>query len=294
MKMNGWLILDKHIGISSNFALTQIKKILPKGIRIGHAGTLDPLAQGVLPIAIGEATKTVQYLMEANKEYEFDVCWGSETTTGDKEGEIVANGGHMPELEDLNAVIPQFLGDILQTPPIYSAIKINGQPAYKLAREGIEVELKQRLIKVKSLEVLSHESGISRLRVHCGKGTYVRSLAVDIAKKLGSLAHVTYLNRTRVGNFLLKDAITLAKLLKMMHNVEADLQLLPVDFGLGDILAIDVNADQTKALRNGLSIFLPDYSNSSTIVAQVIYGGILQALVSVSEGVVKPLRVFNL
>lgn len=294
MKINGWLALDKPIGMSSNFALTQVKKLLPRGVKVGHAGTLDPLAQGVLPVAIGEATKTVQYMMDADKEYEFDICWGSETTTADKEGEIIASGGYIPDSREIEKIIPEFVGEIFQTPPIYSAIKINGQPAYKLAREGVDVELKQRLVNIASLELLHHESNISRLRVHCGKGTYVRSLAVDIARKLGSLGHVIYLNRTRVGFFLLKDTIALANLIKIVHNDQADLQLLPVDFALGDILAIDINADQVKALRNGLSIFSSDCSNMSDVVAQVHYGGILQALVSISRGVVKPLRVFNL
>jgi tRNA pseudouridine55 synthase len=294
LNFNGWLIINKPVGISSNFVLTKLKRYLPKKIKIGHAGTLDPLAEGVLPVAVGEATKTVQYLMDANKEYEFDVSWGVATATADKEGEVINSGGKIPTLAEIHLALPKLVGEIMQKPPIYSALKINGQPAYKLARQGVEIDLAPRKVLIEKLEVVAHDNFVTRLRVSCGKGTYVRSIAVDLADILETFAHVTYLKRTKVGKFLLADAIMLEKLLEIVHNNEADWQLFPVDYGLGDILALEVNADQAKALRNGLSIYLPDYSDEIFMLAQVKHKNILQGLVNISKGIAKPLRIFNL
>jgi tRNA pseudouridine55 synthase len=293
---NGWIILDKPKGISSNDAVQKVRRFLGKENKVGHAGTLDPLAQGVLPIAVGEATKTVQYLMDAEKEYEFAITWGEERTTGDAEGEVAFSGGHIPTKEEIIKILPSFLGEIMQAPPIYSALKINGQPAYKLARKGLEVDLAKRKILIKSLDLLSHNeaTGISEFRVECGKGTYVRSLAVDIARMLGSYGYVSLLKRTRVGNFLIKDTIMLANLINLVHNVEINLQLFPVNFGLGDILAIEITAEQAKALRNGLSIFLSDQSQISNPIVQILSEGILQAMACLEKGLCKPIRVFNL
>ncbi len=291
---HGWLVLDKPKGMSSNFALTKLKKLFAKGTKIGHAGTLDPLAEGVLPVAIGEATKTVQYLMDADKEYEFDVFWGKETETADAEGKVIAEGGIIPTREQIISVIPNFLGRIAQKPPIYSALKINGQPAYKLARKGEEVELKERIIEIKNLELVESSDQVSKFKVECGKGTYVRSIAVDLAKSLGTYGYVTFLKRTRVGNFFIKDAITLAKLINLVHNNDPDLYLAPVDLVLGDILAIELNVEQAKALRNGMSVFLSEYSDMSFSIAKTLYDGVLQAMVSIDRGLCKPLRVFNL
>jgi tRNA pseudouridine55 synthase len=293
---NGWIILDKPKGMSSNDAVQKVRRFLGKSNKVGHAGTLDPLAEGVLPIAVGEATKTVQYLMNAQKEYEFSITWGEERSTGDAEGEVTVKGGAIPKSTEIQQILSKFMGAIIQVPPIYSALKINGQPAYKLARKGLEVELKQREIFINNLELLetNENSGVSTFRVICGKGTYVRSLAVDIARALGTYGYVSMLKRTRVGNFLIKDAIMLANLINLVHNDETKLQIFPVNFGLGDILAIEINADQAKALRNGLSIFLSDYSEISKNIVQILNNGILQALVCLENGLCKPIRVFNL
>ena len=289
---NGWLIIDKPLGASSNDAVWKVKKLLGKGNKVGHAGTLDPLAHGVLPIALGEATKTVQYLMDAKKEYEFSVTWGQERATGDAEGEVVADGGHIPAKQDIEKILAKFFGKTMQMPPIYSALKINGQPAYKLARMGKEVELQPREITIDEFALTEHneKEGISSFRVVCGKGTYVRSLAVDVARMLSTYGYVSHLKRTRVGNYLIQDAITPNDL----ANSELKNHLLPVTYGLGDILAIEINAEQTKILRNGVQIFLPEYSQSINQVAQILFEGILQATVCINNGMCKVMRVFNL
>ena len=293
---DGWIILDKPKGIGSTDAVQKVRRFLGRENKVGHAGTLDPLAQGVLPIAVGEATKTVQYLMDAKKEYEFTVTWGEERATGDAEGEVVAQGGHIPTIKEIEQVLPEFLGEIMQMPPIYSALKIKGQPAYKLARMGVEVELSPRKVMIYKLELMHHDEnkGESSFKVECGKGTYVRSLAVDIARVLATYAYVSHLERTRVGSFFIKDAITLANLINLVHNDEIKLHFLPVTFGLGDILAIEVSAEQAKYLKHGVQIFLQDYAENSEATIQILSNGILQGLVSMKNGLCKPIRMFNL
>jgi len=287
---NGWLNINKPRGVTSNHAVQQIKRLLGKSNKIGHAGTLDPLAEGILPIAVGEATKTTQFMMDAEKEYEFNVTWGEERSTFDAEGEITAEGGHTPNDASIEKILPTFIGDIMQTPPIYSALKINGKRAHQLAREGKEVEMQPREIKIKDLKLIFHdkELGISGFKVQCGKGTYVRSLAVDIARKLNTHCYVSFLKRTKVGGFFINDAIMLANIDKIVHNI------LPVTYGLGDILAVEVTQEQAKALKHGIKIFLPSYAESSQIVAQILFDGILQAIVCIEKGVCKSMRVFNL
>ena len=293
---NGWLIVDKPKGTSSNDAVQKVKRLVGKANKVGHAGTLDPLAQGVLPIAIGEATKTVQYMMDATKEYEFDVSWGEERITGDAEGEIIAKSNNIPDIKDIEGILPEFIGEISQMPPIYSALKINGQPAYKLARKGEEVKLAPRKIKIENFRLIDHnqERAVSRFKVLCGKGTYVRSLAVDIAKALLTCGYVSYLKRTKVGNFFINDAIMLANLMNIVHNDEIQKHLLPVTYGLGDILAIEVSADQVRFLRNGVQIFLQNHSQTSKQLVQILEQGVLQAIACMDKGLCRPIRVFNL
>lgn len=291
---HGWLIIDKPKGFSSNDAVQKVKKLLGRENKVGHAGTLDPLAEGVLPIAVGEATKTSQYLMDADKEYEFDIFFGKERSTGDAEGEITATSDYVPKLIEIEAILPEFIGKIKQIPPSYSAIKINGKPAYKLAREGKDVIIPEREITIYSLKIIHHENNITRLKVRCSKGTYIRTLAMDIAKKLGSKGYVSYLKRTKVGKFLIDDAIMLAKLINLVHNVEIKNHLLPVNYGLGDILDVEVSDAQALDLRQGKKIFLPQFSETPEILLQIFHNGVLQAIASVDKGVCKTLRVFNL
>ncbi len=288
---NGWLIIDKSLGASSNDVVQKIKRLAGKANKVGHAGTLDPLAQGVLPIAIGEATKTVQYLMDAKKEYEFSLNWGQERSTGDAEGEIINDGGRIPSTVEIETILPKFIGTIMQMPPIYSALKINGQPAYKLARAGKEVNLAAREIIIEELALTKHnqEDGVSDFKVICGKGTYIRSLAIDIARALSSYGYVSCLKRTKVGNFLIQDAITIEKLV----NSECKSYLLPVNYGLDNICSIEINADQTRLLRNGIQIFLPEHS-SANFTAQILHRETLQAIAFINNGWCKTIRVFNL
>lgn len=295
-KYDAWLVLNKPLNLSSNHAVQRIKRLLGKENKVGHAGTLDPLAEGILPIAIGEATKTVQYLMDAEKEYIFEITWGEERSTGDAEGEVTFSGGKIPQLKDIEASIASFIGQIAQTPPQYSALKINGQPAYKLARLGKEFELKQRIVSIFYLEILSHDelAGKTKFKVGCGKGTYIRTLAQDIARSIQTFGFVSELIRTKVGNFLINDGLTLAKIEELVHNGGIQTYLLPVNYGLGDILAIEVTTDQAKFIRNGVKLFLPNYQQNHRKLVQIVNSGVLQALVWLDNGVCQPIRIFNL
>lgn len=288
---NGWIILNKTLGSTSNLAVQKVKRLAGKNNKVGHAGTLDPLAHGVLPIAIGEATKTTQYLMDATKEYEFDVTWGEERSTGDREGEVTASGGRIPISSEIEEVLPKFLGKIMQMPPIYSALKINGQPAHKLAREGKDVKLSPREISIETLILAEHDEaqGVSKFKVTCGKGTYVRSLGVDIARRLSSHGYITFLKRSRVGKFRIEDSVTIDDL------VDTDLSshLLPVAYGMDNIPVIELSSEQVTLLRNGVKIYLEEYA-SSNLTAQITLEGVLQAITSIENGLCKPIRVFNL
>ncbi len=206
LSTSGWLFLDKPSGISSNNALSLIKKqfnIKParrgRGTKIGFAGTLDPLASGLLPIGIGEATKVMPYMVDTTKTYEFTVLWGQGTDTDDSEGEIVNQSDLIPRLEQIQALLPDFTGCIMQSPPIYSAIKIDGQRAYKLARQQVHFTPEPKPITVESIEVLKHEKNTTDFRVTCGKGTYVRALARDMATVLATFGHIISLRRTAIG-----------------------------------------------------------------------------------------------
>ena len=209
--ISGWVVLDKGVGMTSTHAVAAVKRAL-NAKKAGHAGTLDPLASGILPIALGEATKTVPYVMDGRKAYVFTVAWGAETNTDDAEGEVVASSEIVPTREAIEALLPRFTGAIEQTPPRFSAIKIGGERAYDLAREGETVELKARPVEVHRLAVVSHEGTRSVLEAECGKGTYVRSLARDLGRALGCLGHVAALRRTRVGPFTEAEAVTVAAL----------------------------------------------------------------------------------
>ncbi len=202
--IHGWLILDKPLGPSSSGCVGKLKW-LTGAQKVGHGGTLDPLASGVLPIAFGEATKTSSYAMDGSKTYEFDVTWGTSTETCDAEGDVIASSDARPTEEQINAALPSFIGDIDQIPPKFSAIKIDGQRAYELARKGEEVDIKSRPVTIHDLRVVRIvDSNTASFEVDCGKGTYVRSLARDLALHLGCEGHISRLRRTAVGPFLLK------------------------------------------------------------------------------------------
>jgi len=291
-KIDGWLIIDKDLDISSAKIVGAVKRIF-EAQKVGHGGTLDPLASGILPIGLGEATKTMPFVVDATKEYSFTVRWGSSTDSDDREGAVTQSGGRLPTEEEVRSVLDEFTGTIQQVPPAYSAIKVDGQRAYKLARDGETVELKARSVEIQSLSLISHAvSGeSSSFEVTCGKGTYVRSLGRDIAIKLGTYGHITALRRLRVGPFKLCDAISLAKLDELGHSARAAEALLPITTALDDIPAVAVTENEAKDIRYGRSLTL-DAAKQGTIV--LMEGDTLVAIAENLEGDVRPLRVFNM
>ncbi len=291
--VHGWLLLDKPEGITSAHALSQIKRHF--GIqKLGHAGTLDPLAQGVLPIALNEATKTMRYVVANRKGYVFTVCWGEARDTRDREGIVTAVSDVRPMDGEILAVLPQFLGNIMQMPPKYSALKINGVPAYQKARQGEVFDMSARPVEIFSLQCVKNDEREVTFNVVCGKGTYVRSLAVDLAYALGTCGHVTYLRRTFVGRFHEKNTISLANLLKIRYLSEIGQWVEPIGSALDDILAIPISDKDAVKLKQGklvtLSYALPD--NDVALAHDVI--GVPVALVRIKAGFMQPVRVFNM
>jgi len=275
--LHGWIILDKPVGLGSTTAVSAVKRILreadePK-TKVGHGGTLDPLASGVLPIALGEATKLCGRMLDATKAYDFTISFGEETDTLDAEGEVVTTSDVRPTLEQIEGILSRFGGAIEQIPPRYSALKIGGKAAYARARAGEEMELKPRLITVQDLFIRHpresggpasfHEQRDSRLRgndevfLSCtvSKGTYVRSLARDIAHALGTVGHVSYLRRTRAGPFPIESAISLDFLQEAAKARRLTETVLPLTAALDDIPALSVTPDQARLLRHGQMLF---------------------------------------
>ncbi|MBA3863392.1 MAG: tRNA pseudouridine(55) synthase TruB, partial [Erythrobacter sp.] len=260
--LSGWLILDKPRGLGSTQGVSAIKRVLRANgyakTKVGHGGTLDPLAEGVLPIALGEATKLAGRMLDASKIYEFTVQFGAETATLDTEGEVVATSDHRPTLAEIKAVLPRFTGPIEQVPPAYSALKVDGQRAYDRARAGEAVELQARAVTIHSLTI--RHSGEGRgddivhditLVAHVSKGTYIRSLARDIASALGTCGHVTYLRRTKAGPFTEAQAISLDLLEESAKRRALGNLILPLEAGLDDIPALHLDQTSAQAVRQG-------------------------------------------
>jgi tRNA pseudouridine55 synthase len=269
--VHGWIILDKPIGLGSTQAVSAVKRNLREAghakIKVGHGGTLDPLATGVLPIAVGEATKLCGRMLDASKTYYFTISFGTETSGLDTEGEVVSTSNHRPTLADIEAILPQFSGQIEQIPPAYSAIKIDGKRAYDRARAGEEVAMVARAVTIHSLRVCASvceqnmptgtrayaEEVVDKITLcaDVSKGTYIRSLARDIAKAVGTVGHVTMLRRTRAGPFTLESAISLDKLNSIGHGAAIEDIILPMEAGLVDIPALDFSPEQARAIRQG-------------------------------------------
>lgn len=253
---SGWIFLDKPVGLGSTQAVAAVKRNLReagfgKATKVGHGGTLDPLASGVLPIALGEATKLAGRMLDASKTYEFTVRFGEETDTLDLEGAVIAASDVRPSLAEIEAILPRFTGPIVQVPPAYSALKIGGERAYDLARAGETVELASRNVTIVTLTVTSFDENGATLLANVSKGTYIRSLARDLAQALGTRGTVTMLRRTRAGPFDLTRAITLDKLNEIGKGAPLEHILLPLEAGLDDIPAIDLDPEQARAVRQG-------------------------------------------
>lgn len=304
--VHGWVVLDKPIGLSSSKAVGIVRRIF-NAAKAGHGGTLDPLATGLLPIALGEATKTVSFAMHGAKSYEFTLAFGAQTTTDDREGEVIFSSDIMPTVAQIETVLPQFIGTIQQRPPIFSAIKVDGARAYDIARKAIASgapdlpELDARPIDIDRLELRSVDAASASFFVACGKGTYIRSLARDIALILGSAGHVSSLRRLSVGPFFESDAISLDFLEKLEHSSAAFEHLKPVVSALDDIPAVPISADEAVKLRHGQT--LPALGPSaqarfeeviSSEIGVALASSVPVALVSVKSGQLQPLRVFNL
>jgi len=297
--INGWLILDKPQGLTSNQALGRLKRLYnPK--KVGHAGTLDPLATGVLPIAFGEATKTVAHVVDCEKTYDFTIRWGVETDSDDAEGQPVRTSDERPSREAIEAALPAFIGDIMQVPPCYSAIKVDGERAYDLARDGDAVELTPRPVSVYELDIEEPNSPeLTRLICACGKGTYVRSIARDLGRSLGCYGHIAALRRTSVGPFDEENAISLEKLEQFSNSADGYSALmsaiLPVETALDGIPALAISGDDAARLKRGQSILIR--GGNAPILKGPIYAtsrGVLVAIGEVERGEMHPIRVFNI
>jgi tRNA pseudouridine55 synthase len=253
--LHGWIILDKPLGLGSTQAVSAVKRALretgePK-TKVGHGGTLDPLASGVLPIALGEATKVAGRMLDATKAYDFTIRFGEETDTLDAEGDAVRTSDVRPTQAEIEAILPRFTGEIDQVPPAYSALKIEGKPAYTRARAGEEVELKPRRVTIRQLRLQLMGDDEVTLSATVSKGTYIRSLARDLADALGTVGHVSYLRRTRAGPFGLESAISLDFLNEAAKARDLTRAVLPLEAALDDIPALPVTPDQAQLLRHG-------------------------------------------
>ncbi len=286
--VSGWLILDKPYDMTSTQAVGKVRWLF--GARkAGHAGTLDPLATGILPIALGEATKTVPVVQNGSKVYRFTIAWGSATSTDDAEGEVIATSDRRPTATEIHDLLPTFTGTIMQRPPIFSAIKIDGERAYDIARAGDEVTLEPRPVTIDSLLLLEHSTDSSEFEMACEKGTYVRSLARDLAEALGTHGHVAVLRRTAVGTFTEARAVTLDAL-EVAANRDA--LLLPTAAGLTGLPEIRLTADEAVTLRHGNPVLLTGAGAPVALDdAWASCKGEAIAIGAVEQGQFKPRRV---
>jgi len=295
--VNGWLVLNKPVGLTSVAALNKVKRHF-NARKAGHAGTLDPLATGVLPIAFGEATKTVPYAVDSEKGYRFTVCWGAETTTDDSEGEVVERSDARPTREQVEAALDAFRGEIEQTPPRFSAVKVEGARAYDLAREGESFELRSRTVDIHRLELIDMpDPDTCVLEADCGRGTYVRAIARDLGRALGCLGHICALERTRVGAFRVEEAVTLDEIEAAAEGEPGALHglLAPVHTALTALPEIRLSQQDAARVRRGQAVLLrgrdaPILNAKAFATAK----GTLVALGEVAQGEFNPERVFNL
>jgi tRNA pseudouridine55 synthase len=299
--VHGWVVVDKPSGISSANAVATVRRVF-EAAKAGHAGTLDPLATGVLPIALGEATKTVPYVMDASKDYEFTIQWGEARSTDDGEGVVTATSDVRPGVEAIRAATTRFVGTIDQIPPIYSAVKVDGERAYDLARSGEEVDLDSRRIEILAFDLVAViDADHARFSVSSGKGAYMRALARDLALALGTVGHIRGLRRCRVGPFDEADAISLDSLSALMHNPAAFEHLRPVETALDGIPALALSGPEATTLRSGQGVPVframdrerfGHLREGDTVYAKD--GDIPVAIARIDGGAIRPVRVLNL
>ena len=299
--VHGWVVLDKAAGVTSTQAVARVRRVF-EAQKAGHGGTLDPLATGLLPVALGEATKTVSYVMEGTKTYRFTLQWGVSTTTDDAEGEVLERAERRPSEAEILAVLPRFIGEIQQVPPVFSAIKVAGERAYDLARDGEAVELAPRPVVIEDLRLLACEGpDLAVFEAVCGKGTYMRALARDLGEALETRAHIRILRRIAVGPFSEADAISLESLEALGHSAAAFEHLHPVEAALDDIPALALTETEAQRLRLGQAVSMlaranreriADLSNGAVICAMA--GEKLVALARYEAGDLRPVRVLNL
>lgn len=299
-KLDGWIVIDKPVGPSSAAIVGKVRRLLD-ATKAGHGGTLDPLASGVLPLALGEATKTVSYVMDGAKIYRWRVTWGEARSTDDGEGEVIARSDMRPDRAQIEAALPRFTGEILQTPPTYSAIKLDGERAYDLARSGEIAALQPRLVRIDRLSLLETGPDWAELEMECGKGTYVRALARDLGQALGTVGYVSALRRTQCGPFHEDQAISLETLAEFRHSAAAAKVLLPVSTALDDIPALALTEDEARRLRSGQRIPIqellarcPIPSIAAGQTVRAVAEGQVVALARIEDGLVRPVRVLNL
>ena len=297
--IHGWVAFDKPLGMSSTQGVGKIRWLFDAE-KAGHGGTLDPLATGLLPIALGEATKTVQWAMDGRKKYEFRIKWGAETATDDLEGEITATSALRPNKTGIESMLKEFLGEITQIPPIYSALKIDGERAYDLARAGETPEMKPRQVLIEELRLLAcNNPEHADFEVVCGKGTYIRALARDMGRKLGCLGHLTLLRRTQVGPFIENDMISLESLEELSHKPDRDEALQSVLRSIVTVLdgipALAVMDGQAAQLRQGQSVLLRGANAPINCEAVLVtHEGRPLGICEIAQGSLKTKRLFNL
>jgi tRNA pseudouridine55 synthase len=304
--VHGWVVLDKPVGMTSTQAVGAVRRIFDAQ-KAGHAGTLDPLATGILAIALGEATKTVPFVQDAAKIYRFTASWGESRDSDDAEGKVTGTSGVRPTAEQITAMLPRFTGSLSQVPPAYSAIKVAGERAYDLAREGEEVILEARPVQVFEARLLAAQADTAEFEILCGKGTYVRSWVRDMALALGTLGYVSALRRTRLGSFQEKDATPLESLTPFMHSPAAFAYLKPLSTALDGIPALAVTGSDTARLRSGNPILIranlfarlkDGFAGDGGLQGQTVFltdeadGPV--ALAEIAEGELRPFRVFQL
>jgi len=304
--VHGWVVLDKPVGVTSTEAVAIVKRVF-EAQKAGHAGTLDPMATGVLAVALGEATKTVPFAMDAEKTYRFIARWGEARDSDDAEGVVTATSDKRPSMDEIEKALPGFVGAIRQTPPSYSAIKVEGERAYDLARDGEAFALEPRTVFIKSAKLLATpDPDHAEFEIHCGKGTYIRAWVRDLARALGTFGHVSALRRTRVGAFCVEDAIGLETLKGFMHSPAAFEHLRPISTALDGIPALAVTGPDAVRLRSGNPILIRA-TQFARITEAVPEGDDLQgltvfcstgegepvALTALEAGELRPFRVFN-